>query len=459
MDKHGKTHTTWTGYVYASNYEHIWGTGSTQKSAEERARQNCTIYEVLLSSGNEHAQALKQIQRLRKGPLSKLGYEGMLAHVRARTIAPTLPTPIVPASTSDKGGMTLRSFVFEKHLPYAGMGKYESERRSRRFGRMLCDWVPSNSISPLGDWLVTNLQPCHFQEMLNRMKNRDRKDDPNEGDNYLADFSGFVKKVLLMMYTYDLMHRDFRPTLPSVPRPTKKKLNKGDIEIENVFRKASDSRMRAFTTLAYLSGCLSEILGLTEECIEGNEVKIMQQLTRVPNPSFDESKLLSRDNPKTILALVPWLKRTARKRSFYLTDELMREVMNSLDRAKPSSIYDVAEKKFVVKLFVISNKDGGPWHPHDFRPQWNKLCESAGVKVNPHEFRAICVRDERKDGTSLDVLAELLGHSSSRTTELSYLRHRDDGSETKQLSLSRSKRLEEVVRSARTERLSVATSE
>jgi integrase len=195
-------------------------------------------------------------------------------------------------------------------------------------------------------------------------------------------------------------------------------------DVVTLFRAAEDPRLECFLVLAYMSGCVKEVLGLTTAMIEGNHVHLRAQLGRKANPDFDPSRLPDpRTNPKSVSALLPWLKRSSRQRTLVLNDELMRIVMRSIDLAKETEI--PTEVGSIRATPVVPNQQGRFWQVQDFRLAWNAMCTRAGVRITPHQFRALLTREERKRGVAFDQIAAWLGHSGPDTTIRSYHRYEE----------------------------------
>jgi integrase len=171
-------------------------------------------------------------------------------------------------------------------------------------------------------------------------------------------------------------------------------------------------------------------------------------VTRVTNPNFDPSKPIHpRTNPRLIAALTGSLKRKGRERTIHLTDETMRYIMASLDRAK--SVPALCDGKEISVQPVIPSRSGGIWQAHHFRATWRKLCQKAGVKMKVHDFRALLTRDEYASGTPLYELSKQLGHADTQTTEQSYLRLASTDAPNLMVSVKRADRfIQEVARTS-----------
>lgn len=317
---------------------------------------------------------------------------------------------------------TLSEFIESVHFKslQKNRRKESSMRRYRDMARHICSYVPEKGGLPLGERPIADVKYALLEEFMDEFRNRPRQVE-SDGDNYAADVRTFLKAVYTRAYNHEVVARNYAASLPVVPRPSKKHLEVKDSDIRKLFQATSSPSVKAFILLVYEALTISEALGVMADQIEGNKVHIRRQVTRVPNPNFDPSKPVHpRTNPRLIAALTGSLKRKGRERTIHLTDETMRYLMSSLDKAKTVKV--LCDGKEISVQPVIPSRNGGIWQAHHFRATWKKLCEKAGVKMKVHDFRALLTRDEYAAGTPLYELSQQLGHADTQTTEQSYLR-------------------------------------
>ena len=469
FDEDGKElPASWKGYVYASDKQAIYGTGPTKKKARERAEENRVWYHLLLQNGVEGKAATARIAAARKGKSACLIHADLLLALGLKPSDPKPSKPLPPDTTSaqapscdaeasetinvDEDDMprpdiTVRAFVETYFLRLAvKTKKIETRRRNERFARMIAEYEPVRGGSRLGDREFRRVGINHVQALVAAVRDRQTSEEQEGGDNYGADFVTFLRRVLTWAHAYGFTPSDFGKVLPKISRPSgKKPLRVRSDDVQRLLNHATDPRMRAFIMLGYMSGCASEILGIPFDSIEGNTVRLEWQVGRLDNPAYDPTKPLhSRTNPKTVKALVPWLKREHRSRLIQLTDEVMSELMRSVELSKPTKVRTPQGSREVRML--IPNEAGGLWQAHHFRLQWNELCRRADVKFQAHQFRALLTREERGRGLALDHIAAWLGHSGTAVTESAYLRYEEDENPVAEVQIERAERLGQMMR-------------
>lgn len=380
--KDGSVCRFWTGYLPASDKKRITGTGATPFEAMARAKAKVELYE----------------QKLRPG-------QGVQVPTAAE----------IPR-------VTLADFIETVHFKslLKNRRKESSMRRYRDMARHICSYVPEEGGLPLGERPIADVKYALLEQFMDEFRNRPRQIE-SDGDNYAADIRTFLKAVYTRAYNHEVVARNYAASLPVVPRPSKKHLEVKDSDIRKLFHMTSNPSVKAFILLVYEGLTISEALGVMADQIEGNKIRVRRQVTRVSNPIFDPSKPVHpRTNPRLIAALTSSLKRKGRQRTIHLTDETMRYLMASLDKAKTVKV--LCDGNEISVQPVIPSRNGGIWQAHHFRATWQKLCKKAGVKMKVHDFRALLTRDEFASGTPLYELSKQLGHADTQTTEQSYLR-------------------------------------
>lgn len=381
LRKDGSQCLRWSGYIPAHG-KRFPGSGATIFEAAAEAQRKIAVYE-----------------------------NGLKAHV-----AQSQPV-------EDHGEkITLSEFIETIHFKslLKNRRKESSMRRYRDMARHVCSFVPEKGGLPLGQRPMKDVKYALLEEFMDTFRNRPRESD-TDGDNYAADVRTFLKAVYKRAYNHEVVARNYAESLSVIPRPPKRQLDVKDSDIRKLFQSTSNSSVKAFLVLVYEGLTISEALGVGADQIEGNKVHVRRQVTRVKNPNFDPSKPVHpRTNPRQIAALTSSLKRKGRQRTIHLTDETMRYLMASLDKAKTVKV--LCDGKEISFQPVIPSRQGGIWQAHHFRATWQKLCKKAGVKMKVHDFRALLTRDEYASGTPLYELSKQLGHADTQTTEQSYLR-------------------------------------
>lgn len=380
--KDGSVRRFWTGYLPASDNTRITGTGATPFEAMAKAKAKVELYEQKLKPG-------KGVQTPAAGEVPRI---------------------------------TLSEFVESIYFKSLRKNrrKESSMRRYRDMARHVCSFVPEEGGLPLGERPIADVKYTLLEGFMDEFRNRKRRVE-SDGDSYAADIRTFLKAVYNNAFNHEVVARNYAASLPVVPKPSKKYLDVKDSDIRQLFHATSNPCIKAFILLVYEGLTISEALGVMADQIEGNKIHIRRQVARVTNPNFDPSMPEHpRTNPRQIAALTGFLKRKGRERTIHLTDEAMRYLMASLDKAKIVKV--LCDGKEISVQPVIPSRNGGIWQAHHFRATWNKLCEKAGVKMKVHDFRALLTRDEYAAGTPLYELSKQLGHADTQTTEQSYLR-------------------------------------
>lgn len=76
--------------------------------------------------------------------------------------------------------------------------------------------------------------------------------------------------------------------------------------------------------------------------------------------------------------------------------------------------------------FVLSNERGQPLSYTEARRSFQKIKKEFGLDgYSAHDFRDTCATEWREKGIPLDVIARMLGHAKTETTERKYVTYRD----------------------------------
>lgn len=81
------------------------------------------------------------------------------------------------------------------------------------------------------------------------------------------------------------------------------------------------------------------------------------------------------------------------------------------------------------KGYLLTAMDGkSPLSYTEARRSFDKIRKKFDIsEYTAHDFRDTCATEWRENGISLDVIARLLGHSKTETTEKRYVKYRDEG--------------------------------
>lgn len=250
-NKDGTKQTKWTGYVYASDDQKCYGTGNTQRSAEKDAQAKRDKYERALAARN---------------------------------------APVEPPVEESAPMPTLSEWTERFNSLKAINNRLKSNEKYKEFRRKVC-----NHMLPSKTWLgdlpldkITLGDLEHYQATIRKTY------APNSAYAIVA----YVRAALQSAVDHELIARNRAVPLQKIKRATKHTLSLDDDGFALLMRHADD-RMRAGLILGYFGLRASEAMGLTLDCIEGNCVKVKQQLARIQNVNADSGD-------KTVVALTPW---------------------------------------------------------------------------------------------------------------------------------------------------------
>ncbi|MGH3756079.1 MAG: tyrosine-type recombinase/integrase [Pseudonocardiaceae bacterium] len=185
-------------------------------------------------------------------------------------------------------------------------------------------------------------------------------------------------------------------------------------EIEALLRAAASWRDRFILVLLWFCGLrIGEALGL-RRCDLHFVVSSAVLGCAVPGPHVH---VIGRDNPNR-----------ARAKSGDRHVPVRAEVLSCYDRyLGERAACPAAEACDFVLVNLFHEPRGRPMSDHTVRQWLAALSKRAGLDraVRPHMFRHAAARELLSRGVGLDVVAELLGHASIRSTE-AYLHPNDD---------------------------------
>jgi integrase len=111
----------------------------------------------------------------------------------------------------------------------------------------------------------------------------------------------------------------------------------------------------------------------------------------------------------------------------YRTIALPAPALDELRRQRRA----VAELRLASRTWVVDDPglvfptvNGGPWNPVNARAELARICIDNGLSVvRPNELRHSCATVLSERGVPLELIADLLGHTSTRMLDMTY-RHR-----------------------------------
>lgn len=186
-----------------------------------------------------------------------------------------------------------------------------------------------------------------------------------------------------------------KETVPhkAIPKDKMKDIRKG-------LKDLSERERYMGALLCYTGMRFEEVLGLKWEDISDGWISVQRAVVH-PTRNMPEVK-----KPKT--------KTSARK--IPATEELLTAL-------------DVGGKR--RKGYILA-KDTDPKHEtplsySEARRAFDKIRKQFGIKeYSAHDFRDTCATEWREKGMALDVIARLLGHSKTETTERKYVKYRTE---------------------------------
>lgn len=162
--------------------------------------------------------------------------------------------------------------------------------------------------------------------------------------------------------------------------------------IKNHLDELSDREQKLAVLLCYTGMRFEECLGLKYEDIEDGIISVSRAVVH-PSRNLPEIK-----PPKT--------KYSVRKIPCHA--EVSRVIGNG-------------------KGFILHNSSGNPLSYTEARRSFAKIRKTFNLDgFTAHDFRDTCATEWREKGLSLDVIARLLGHAKTETTEKRYVKYRDE---------------------------------
>ncbi|MFI5035451.1 MAG: tyrosine-type recombinase/integrase [Acidimicrobiales bacterium] len=187
---------------------------------------------------------------------------------------------------------------------------------------------------------------------------------------------------------------------PKIPRPEPKYLVVDDVKkLVALVDESGEIGGLAVHLMLRLGLRRGEALGLLwgDVNFETGEIRIQQQLQRIPSPDFPGGTHLDRVALKTQGSV-----RTL------VADDALLERLKSL---RESEMTPSAPDDFVVAQF-----DGSPIDPSNFTGWLAKVGRSIGIHVSPHRLRHTAATLMLNQSVPLSTIGAVLGHTDARTT-------------------------------------------
>lgn len=314
---------------------------------------------------------------------------------------------------SEQPAITVRQWA-EQHLEAKEYQRRKTREKYQGYIRDLCQWCDPTTGRLLGELPMASVSYVTLTKRMNQYRR-------DHADSTACLFQAWVKSLWRRALNLGFVPRNPAQELEPIPMKCKTTPPPTDAEWLTMHSFAADERMRAALIFMYYGCRISEILGLTADCIDGNKIHIRQQLGRVDDP---------KSKRKTALAICP--PKAGTRPPLVLSDQEMRVIMRSLDSARPTVMLDATQDKERTSrsvAFVVPAPKGGAWSDSAFRPAFKRLQARSGVSFNPHEYRAQAITDtiSGEGGYSpqeIKAVSRWMGHEKVETTQERYNRIR-----------------------------------
>ena len=254
-----------------------------------------------------------------------------------------------------------------------------------------------NHILPkLGDIRVTAITTIMIQKWFNEMADEYSRETILKIKNTLSPVmdsaveDGIIEKnplksKRLEIHGKDIVHHKAIP---------KAKMD----EIRSVLPELEPKLRHMGGLLCYTGMRFEEILGLRGEDISGGWITICRAVVHPDRnqPVLKSTKTVSSDRLIPCPDKLSELLQDARKIGFILSSDKDQEGETPMSYSEARRVYKKLQKRFDIREYT------------------------------PHDFRDTCATEWRENGVSLDVIARLLGHAKTETTERRYVKYRTD---------------------------------
>lgn len=255
--------------------------------------------------------------------------------------------------------------------------------------------IIKNHIKPaFGSKLINRITTTDLQEYFNRLGEKYARETLLKIRNTMNPvFEAAVEDGLISRNPLD----SSRLTIPGKETVPHKAIPKEKMDEIKAALPSLDGRIKTMAALLCYSGMrFEEILGLSWEDIDGDWIHIAHA---VVHPTRNEPVIKA---PKT---------KTSDRKIPYV--DKLKEILEP-DRA--------------TGFLLSKNGDGKtPLSYTEARRVFDKIRKQFGLTgFTAHDFRDTCATEWREAGIQLDVIARLLGHAKTETTEKKYVKYRND---------------------------------
>ena len=255
--------------------------------------------------------------------------------------------------------------------------------------------IIKNHIKPaFGSKLINRITTTDLQEYFNQLGEKYARETLLKIRNTMNPvFEAAVEDGLISRNPLD----SSRITIPGKETVPHKAIPKAKMDTIKAALPTLNGRMKTMAALLCYSGMrFEEILGLSWEDIDGDWIHIAHA---VVHPTRNEPVVKA---PKT---------KTSDRKIPYV--DKLKEILEP-DRA--------------TGFLLSKNGDGKtPLSYTEARRVFDKIRKQFGLTgFTAHDFRDTCATEWREAGIQLDVIARLLGHAKTETTEKKYVKYRND---------------------------------
>jgi integrase len=278
----------------------------------------------------------------------------------------------------------------------------------------------------VAEWELEDLRGKGFKRLALAIAKDERDNPPNS----VRSRWGYLSSVF--NYAVKMEYMKTNP-MALVELPSREQKGEIEVTVEQVTGlmdlAEKDALMRAALSLAFAYGLRrQEIVGVTSDDLRSGKLYVTRQLARVnwdredgpQGAAVPEEARYGRTKAGNTLVLKK-PKSTRVKVEFKLTPELEAVFYASLDRAKPTVMWDAVERSWREVWFVVPAPEGGALEGHHLNERYRHLCDKMDVKGVLHDLRALFASDAVAKGTDVALVSQLLRHTDLATTQM-YLR-------------------------------------
>lgn len=264
---------------------------------------------------------------------------------------------------------------------------------------------------------IKDIKPYHIEKYLadKRENGHKKKEDTGLSENTLHKHYVLLKGIFKRAIKLELIHLSPMRAIDP-PSPEKKKIKvMSKEELQKFFNVLKDDLlMFTFVFTTVMTGLRkSEILGLEWEDVDLDNriLNIRQALVRV------DKKLLHKQKMKTESSRRK-MKISKKLAEILRTYHLERNKERLKTGVKKEALFEGKKKDF-----VFCRLNGQIYRPEHYNEKYNQYLEQAGLpsEYNIHTLRHTFGTMQQKNKVDLDIIKEMMGHSTIATTADFYL--------------------------------------